>query len=449
MLESHPIFNTGLKEFSVTELSIKIKSCIEQNIGYARVRGEVSGLKIAASGHAYFNLKDNDAILATTCWRQVLSRLKFQPTEGMQIVVTGKITTYAGQSRYQLSAEQIEPAGLGAMMQILQERRERLEKEGLFSSAHKKPLPFMPATIGVVTSITGAVIRDIIHRISDRFPTRVIIWPVTVQGESAASEITYAINAFNKIESKDRPDLIIVARGGGSVEDLWPFNEENVVRAVYASNIPVISAVGHETDYTLIDLVADRRAPTPTAAAEFAVPVLTDLQSSLVLTHGRILTRIKQHIFYKEQLLSSYRRIDTYPINLLYNIEQKLDELTFRLNAALPKLLQAKSQHMSSFHIRRLNPSKLIEYKALELSHKSNLQKLAFNQIEFFKNKLVMQSNLLKSLDYKNVLNRGFALVKNTSDGKVLSSKFTAEQQKRLKVEFHDGSLELSNLSSR
>ena len=265
------------QHFSVSEVSSKIKKLLEDNLGYVKIKGEISGFIKAASGHGYFSLKDERAVLAATCWRHNLANIDFKLEEGLEVVVSGKITAYAGQSKYQISVEKISPAGAGAFMQILRERKAKLEKEGLFAKETKQNLPFFPKTIGIITSPSGAVIKDIIHRISDRCPTRLLVWPVTVQGETSATEVSNAITGFNKL-TKDRPDLIIVARGGGSIEDLWGFNDEIVVKSAFASKIPLISAVGHETDYTLLDLVADRRAPTPTAAAEFAVPVLADLK---------------------------------------------------------------------------------------------------------------------------------------------------------------------------
>ena len=272
-------------EYTVSELSLALKRAIEDGFGFVRVRGEVSGWKRHASGHCYFALKDSDAVLDAVCWRGTASRLDIRPEDGMEIICSGKLTTYAGRSKYQLVVERIELAGIGALLKMLEERRRRLMAEGLFAAERKKKLPFLPEVIGIVTSPTGAVIRDILHRLADRFPRRVLLWPVAVQGEGAAAQIAAAIEGFNRIEAAGgavpRPDLLIVARGGGSIEDLMAFNEEIVVRAAAASLIPLISAVGHETDTTLIDHASDRRAPTPTAAAEMAVPVRLDLIGEL------------------------------------------------------------------------------------------------------------------------------------------------------------------------
>ncbi len=267
---------SNLAELTVSELSQSIKRSLEDTFGYVRVRGEVGRVSRPGSGHVYLDLKDDKAVLAAVIWKGTAGRLRFFPEQGMEVVVSGRITTFPGQSKYQIVIETLEPAGEGALMALLEERKKKLTAEGLFDEARKKPLPFLPAVIGVVTSPTGAVIRDILHRLADRFPRHVLVWPVRVQGESCAAEVAAGIAGFNALQRGGpipRPDLLIVARGGGSLEDLWGFNEEVVVRAAAASDIPLISAVGHETDWTLIDYAADWRAPTPTAAAERAVPV--------------------------------------------------------------------------------------------------------------------------------------------------------------------------------
>ncbi len=267
---------SNVAEYSVSELSGALKRTVEDAFGHVRVRGEISGYRGPhSSGHAYFALKDDKARLEAVVWRGSFGKLAFKPEEGLEVIATGKLTTFPGSSKYQIVIEAMEPAGAGALMALLNERRLKLEAEGLFAAERKRPLPFLPRVIGVVTSPTGAVIRDIRHRIADRFPLHVLVWPVRVQGETCGSEVSAAIEGFNAIPPGGkipRPDVIIVARGGGSLEDLWGFNDEAVVRAAAASDIPLISAVGHETDWTLIDHAADRRAPTPTGAAEMAVP---------------------------------------------------------------------------------------------------------------------------------------------------------------------------------
>ena len=269
----------------MSELSGAIKRALEEGFGYVRLRGEISGYRGPhASGHCYFALKDDKAKIEAVIWKGDFGRLRFKPEEGMEVVAQGRITTFPGSSKYQIVIEALEPAGAGALMALLEERKRKFAAEGLFDEARKKPRPFLPKVVGIVTSPTGAVIRDMLHGFNERFPTRVLIWPVRVQGEGSAAEVAAAIRGFNALEAGGkipRPDVLIVARGGGSLEDLWSFNEEIVVRAAAESRIPLISAVGHETDWTLIDLVADARAPTPTKAAEWAVPKYSELIDTL------------------------------------------------------------------------------------------------------------------------------------------------------------------------
>src|SRR5215470_17890577 len=272
----------NIVEWTVSELSAALKKTVEDAYAYVRVRGEISGFKgPSPSGHVYFRLKDDKAVIEAVIWKTAFARMRrMPPQEGLEVVVTGRISTFAGSSKYQIVIEALEPAGVGALMALMEERKKKLAAEGLFDAARKQPLPYLPDVIGVVTSPTGAVIRDILHRLEDRFPRRVLVWPVKVQGEGSAEQVAAAIRGFNALPEGGRiprPCVLIVARGGGSLEDPWSFNEEIVVRAAADSVIPLISAVGHETDITLIDFVADRRAPTPTAAAEIAVPVRSDL----------------------------------------------------------------------------------------------------------------------------------------------------------------------------
>ena len=435
----------GKNEFSVTEISNKIKWLLENNFSVIRIRGEISGLKVAASGHGYFNLKDTNAVIAATCWKHCLSRVNFSLAEGLEVIVTGKITAYAGQSKYQISVEMIEPAGVGAFIKILNERREKLEKEGLFKLEYKKKIPYLPKKIGIITSLTGAVIKDIIHRITDRFPVNLCIWPVTVQGETAASEITIAINGFNLLDEGLKPDVIIVARGGGSIEDLWPFNEEEVVRAAFDSAIPIISAVGHETDYTLIDLVADLRAPTPTAAAEFAVPVIENLQYTLNSLYNNIERRVSVLFKHKAHILSNYNRLLQYPVNYLnYNI-QKLDDLGFRLTGSLPNLLKQKNIALQYFPYSRFKPLKILNYKYLQLNNvKNNLLIRKATLLNQFEHKLSINSSILASLDYNKVLARGYAMLKDPNDN-YISTVSKVQSSKYITATLKDGNIKLSN----
>ena len=282
---------SNLPEYSVTEISALLKRTVEQNFSYVRVRGEISGFKRHSSGHCYLALKDEDAVLDAVIWRPNVARLAVKPEDGMEVVCTGRLTTYPGRSKYQLVIESVELAGIGALLKLLEARKAKLAAEGLFAEERKQKLPYLPEVIGVVTSPTGAVLRDILNRLDDRFPRRVLVWPVAVQGEGAALQVAAAIAGFNALKpdgAVPRPDLLIVARGGGSLEDLMAFNEEVVVRAAAASEIPLISAVGHETDTTLIDYASDRRAPTPSAAAEMAVPVRLELMAEIAAKATRL-----------------------------------------------------------------------------------------------------------------------------------------------------------------
>src|SRR5438128_917974 len=329
---------SNLPEYTVSELSMALKRSIEEGFSHVRVRGEISGFKRHGSGHCYFALKDSDAVIDAVCWRNTAIRLPIRPEDGMEVVCTGRLTTYPGRSKYQLVIDSIELAGIGALLRILEERRQRLAAEGLFAAERKKKLPFLPRVIGIVTSPSGAVIRDILHRLADRFPRHVLVWPVAVQGEGAAAQIAAAIDGFSRIAPGGRvprPDLIIVARGGGSLEDLMPFNEEIVVRAAVASAIPLISAVGHETDTTLIDHASDRRAPTPTAAAEMAVPVRLDLIAELGGKTSRLTGGLSRLLAERRLQLGGLARGLPDPQDLLGAAAQRLDDRSERLRLAV------------------------------------------------------------------------------------------------------------------
>ena len=330
---------------TVTEVSNEIKRFVEGNFNQILVKGEIFGAKRADSGHWYLSLKDEGAVLSAVCWRGVASNLKVKIEDGLEVVAKGKITTFAGKSSYQLVIESLELEGEGALLKLLEERKQQFIKEGLFDVSHKKPIPFLPNTIGVVSSASGAVIRDIIHRIKDRFPSHILLWSTPVQGEGAAEKIAEAIKGFNLIDNNSHiksPDVIIVARGGGSLEDLWPFNEEIVIRAVYDSKIPVISAVGHETDTMLIDYVADKRAPTPTGAAEFAVPVRDELLSTINIIDNRMRNSIRRCLSeYKNKIEGLSRGIPNLE-QLLNETAQKLDDRIERLQVAMKNYIKQK-----------------------------------------------------------------------------------------------------------
>ena len=339
---------------TVSEISGAVKRVIEGEFGRVRVRGEVGRVSRPGSGHLYFDLKDDNACMAAVCWKMQAARLAHRPEEGMEIIVTGRLTTFANQSKYQLIVEQVEPAGLGALMAMLEQRRKVLAAEGLFDAAAKRPIPYLPDVIAVVTSPTGAVIRDILHRLRDRFPSRVLIWPVAVQGTACAPQVADAITRVNAIRPGGpvpRPDLIIVARGGGSVEDLWGFNDEAVVRAVAAGTIPLISAVGHETDTTLIDFASDLRAPTPTAAAEMAVPVLADLSARLAETQARLLRGTRARLDRPTQRLGDLGRALGRPQALTAPARQRLDLTGPRLEPVLRAFARDRRRSIEALHL--------------------------------------------------------------------------------------------------
>ena len=368
MDQDTPPPRSNAPEFSVSEISNALKQTVEQTFEHVRVKGEISGFKRHSSGHLYFCLKDAEAVLDAVCWRGSATRLGMNPEDGMEVVAVGRLTTYPGRSKYQMVVERMELAGQGALLKLLEDRKKKLAAEGLFDPSRKKKLPFLPEVIGVVTSPTGAVIRDILHRLSDRFPRHVLLWPVAVQGEGAAQQVADAIDGFNALpESSDgrgaanggrvpRPDLIIVARGGGSLEDLWAFNEEIVVRAAAASAIPLISAVGHETDTTLIDYASDRRAPTPTGAAEMAVPVRSELLLKTRDYEARLLGGLQRQMMERRTRLDGLARGLGDPRRRLEELGQRLDDWGERLPQALVNLTRHRASDLARI-AARLEPA--------------------------------------------------------------------------------------------
>jgi exodeoxyribonuclease VII large subunit len=363
---SLPASNSGgnVAEFTVSELSNAVKRALEDGFGHVRLRGEVSGYRGPhASGHCYFSLKDDKAKIDAVVWRGSWSKLRFKPEEGMEVIATGKISSFPGSSKYQIVIESMEPAGLGALMAQLEERKRLFAAEGLFAEERKRPLPFLPKVVGIVTSPTGAVIRDMLHGFRERFPTRVMVWPVRVQGEGSASEVAAAIRGFNALAPDSRiprPDVLIVARGGGSLEDLWGFNDEAVVRAVAASTIPVISAVGHETDWTLIDLVADARAPTPTKAAEWAVPKHSDLLVETGKLTLRLSVAVRRVLEAMRRDLKSAARGLPRAEDLATLPRQRLDTIAHRLDGALKARVQRCHTRFAQVAGRLPSPRSLV-----------------------------------------------------------------------------------------
>ncbi|HWA68820.1 MAG TPA: exodeoxyribonuclease VII large subunit [Rhizomicrobium sp.] len=434
---------SNLPEFSVTELSAALKRTVEDQFALVRVRGEVSGLKFHSSGHVYFDLKDDKAVLNAVIWRTVTARLKQRPEAGMEVICTGKLSTYAGTSRYQIIVEQVELAGLGALMAMLEQRRKTLAAEGLFDAARKRKLPFLPEVIGVVTSPTGAVIRDIMHRLSARFPRRVLLWPVPVQGERSAAEVAAAITGFNAFDGKrlPRPDLIIVARGGGSIEDLMAFNDEAVVRAAAASNIPLISAVGHETDTTLIDFAADMRAPTPSAAAEMAVPVRTELLTQ-VLDFERRLVRsfgkgMEDRSWHLAQLLRVLPRMEA----LFAAPQQRLDQVGERLGQAVRRNLQFhRTEFTRAATVLRITMFKdriaVCSERIVGLAQRARRAERVW--LDRARRRLDGLVRELELISYRRVLERGFALVR-AENGAVRRSARSVKAAEGLRLTFADG----------
>jgi len=480
----------NVTEYTVSELSSAIKRALEQNFGYVRLRGEVSGYRGPhASGHCYFGLKDDKAKIEAVIWKGVFQRLKVRPEEGMEVVAQGRITTYPGSSKYQIAIESLEPAGLGALMALLEERKKKLAAEGLFDEERKRPRPFLPGVVGIITSPTGAVIRDMLHGFEERFPTRVLVWPVRVQGETCADEVAAAISGFNAIASGGaiaRPDVLIVARGGGSLEDLWGFNEEIVVRAVAQSTIPLISAVGHETDWTLIDLVADARAPTPTKAAEWAVPKHGDLAEGNAKLGLRLATAARRVLESARAYLKAAVRGLPRLEDLVALPRQQFDAVEKRLGRAL--LANTRAHHMRHVRISaRLHP-RLLSVRLgrardrLDALGRRNLdalsrsaaarrarfervsgriqaetvrQRVAYgserlsalearsiqalrNRISVGRRQLDGYAKLLGSLSYHNVLHRGFALVRD-KQGHTVRRAAELHTGDRVELEFSDG----------
>jgi exodeoxyribonuclease VII large subunit len=434
---------SNLPEFSVTELSAALKRTVEDQFAFVRVRGEISGLKFHSSGHVYFDLKDDKALLNAVIWRGTVPRLKVRPQAGMEVILTGKLSTYAGTSRYQIIVEQVELAGLGALMLLLEERRKKLSAEGLFDSARKKKLPFLPEVIGVVTSPTGAVIRDIMHRLEARFPRRVLLWPVAVQGDKAAAEVAAAIAGFNAFDGKrlPRPDLIIVARGGGSVEDLMAFNEEVVVRAVAASTIPLISAVGHETDTTLIDFAADVRAPTPTAAAELAVPVRSELLALTLDLERRYVRSFGKAMEDRRRHLAQLVRVLPRPESLFAGPRQRLDTASDKLQYALRRNLQIHEVRFNragaGLRDRILRDRMAVAAERIgALAGRAERAERA--RLGEARRHLGGLARVLDGISYRAVLERGFALVRG-EDGTMRRRAGEVKSGEPLTLTFADG----------
>ncbi|WP_415221019.1 exodeoxyribonuclease VII large subunit [Pseudophaeobacter arcticus] len=457
-------------EFSVSEISGEVKRTLESTFGRIRVRGEVGRVFKARSGHLYYDIKDDRSVLACTTWKGQISSLSVVPEEGLEVVVTGRLTAFGAQSKYNMNVDEVAVAGQGALMALLEKRKKQLESEGLFAPERKKPLPYLPHIIGVVTSPSGAVIRDILHRLRERFPRKVLVWPVAVQGANCAPEVARAIEGFNRMTpggALPRPDLIIVARGGGAIEDLWGFNEEVVARAAAASDIPLISAVGHETDTTLIDYVSDRRAPTPTAAAELAVPVRLELMAWVEDQGARLLRGTGQAVQQRRQRLNDLSRAMPRPDSLLETPRQRLDQAGYNLPRALMSAVHQRQVGLgkASAGLRPATLRSLVQRRrgqfetaiaklspypiAREIARqKTDLEKLNARMVAAQAVRIARQSQQLEAsgrqldiLSYKATLARGYAVVR--SGAEVLTTRAQAAAAPALSIEFSDGVLDL------
>jgi exodeoxyribonuclease VII large subunit len=457
----------NVPEFTVGQISVALQRTIEGAFSRVRVRGEVSGFKRAPSGHLYFSLKDTDALIDACCWKQSAGRLAIRPEDGMEVIVTGKLTTFGQRSKYQIIVESIELAGKGALLALVEARKKALEAEGLFDPARKLTLPFLPTVIGVVTSPTGAVIRDILHRLADRFPRRVLVWPVLVQGPAAAAQISAAIRGFNALALDGpvpRPDLLIVARGGGSIEDLMAFNEEVVVRAAAASAIPLISAVGHETDTTLIDFASSKRAPTPTAAAELAVPVRTELMARLFDHARRLVGGLGRTLGERRLRLTGLARGLGDPQSLVQSAGQRLDDRIERLNAAPRGLMARLKAQLETLKARLPHPRIQVRLFKQQLDGIAGRLRAAPLRDELQRTRVTLErygarlardgalaidqrrerldalTRVLETLSYKNTLARGYVAVRDGRGRAVLTAAETQAGQP-LELEFRDGRL--------
>ncbi|SLN21407.1 Exodeoxyribonuclease 7 large subunit [Roseovarius albus] len=464
--DPHP--GQNMPEFTVSEISGEVKRTLEGTFGRIRVKGEVGRVFKARSGHLYYDVKDDKSVLACTTWKGQVSGLSVVPEEGLEVVVTGRLTAFGAQSKYNMNVDEVAVAGQGALMALLEKRKKQLASEGLFEASRKKRLPYLPGVIGVVTSPSGAVIRDILHRLRDRFPRKVLIWPVAVQGDRCAPEVSAAVRGFNQFTpggALPRPDLIIVARGGGSIEDLWGFNEDSAARAVAESEIPVISAVGHETDTTLIDYVSDQRAPTPTAAAELAVPVRLDLLAWLGEQDARLTHALTSGLSRRQQRLRDLSRALPRPDSLLEGPRQRLDLQAERLPAMLTGLVQRKRVHLleRAGALRpgllrrgldndtrrlaqlsaRLNPEALLRENARRQKDLAQIgarfNTAATRQVGTWRDRLEGLERLRQTVGYEATLNRGYAVVRKGD--KVLTTKEKAQKEAALDVQFADGVL--------
>jgi exodeoxyribonuclease VII large subunit len=477
-------------EFSVSEISNAIKRLVEDEFSYVRIRGEIGRVSLPRSGHVYLDLKDEKSVIAGVIWKGVADKLITRPEEGMEVVARGRVTTFGGQSKYQIIIDDLRPAGVGALMAMLEKRKKQFQAEGIFEPEHKIQLPYLPEIIGVVTSPSGAVIKDILHRLNDRFPRKVVLWPVAVQGENCAKEVSRAIDGLNSLAKQNpliAPDLIIVARGGGSIEDLWGFNEELVVRSAFKSIIPLISAIGHETDTTLLDYVADVRAPTPSAAAEMAVPVRHELLALLDNNEARLTRALSQILSNRSQRLLDFSRSLPRVFGLLEGPTQRLDSISTRLPTSLSSSVRLKKSRLveistgikpASLFMRLENSRSKFDLQSRQLTNlfahfivlkkqtlssfflrieslslkrdiqqeQKNLKDLSFRLKKAYDiiakdlgTKLQSIDRLRETLGYRQTLDRGYAIIRSSDS--VITDKSKTLHLTDLIIEFRDGEL--------
>ena len=477
-------------EFSVSEISNAIKRLVENEFSYVRIRGEIGRVSLPRSGHVYLDLKDEKSVIAGVIWKGVADKLITRPEEGMEVVARGRVTTFGGQSKYQIIIDDLRPAGVGALMAMLEKRKKQFQAEGIFEPEHKIQLPYLPEIIGVVTSPSGAVIKDILHRLNDRFPRKVVLWPVAVQGENCAKEVSRAIDGLNSLAKQNpliAPDLIIVARGGGSIEDLWGFNEELVVRSAFKSIIPLISAIGHETDTTLLDYVADVRAPTPSAAAEMAVPVRHELLALLDNNEARLTRALSQILSNRSQRLLDFSRSLPRVFGLLEGPTQRLDSISTRLPTSLSSSVRLKKSRLveistgikpASLFMRLENSRSKFDLQSRQLTNlfahfivlkkqtlssfflrieslslkrdiqqeQKNLKDLSFRLKKAYDiiakdlgTKLQSIDRLRETLGYRQTLDRGYAIIRSSDS--VITDKSKTLHLTDLIIEFRDGEL--------
>ncbi|GHU12552.1 hypothetical protein FACS189449_06410 [Alphaproteobacteria bacterium] len=422
------------EEYTVSRLSALIKRSVEQNFSKIRLKAEVSALKVHSSGHLYFALKDSNAVIDAVCWKYVAQKQNIKLEDGMEVKCLGQVTTYPMRSKYQFVVEQFELSGVGELLKILEERKKKLAAEGLFDQSKKKPIPFLPKTIGIITSPTGAVIRDMLHRIGQRFPRDILLWPVLVQGLDACRQIVEAIDGMNSLPADKRPDLLIVARGGGSFEDLMPFNEEDIVQAVVRSDIPIISAIGHETDTTLIDYAADLRAPTPTAAAEFAVPEKIKLQADISRIFSKLNIITANNLENKRLFLRSNKILDIRGI--VAEKIQRVDYAFDRVMSTANRLIANKRLLLA----RIMVPKPVIRENVNDIFQK--LQFLIFAKLESSKNIFTILANGIESNSHVNILRKGFAFVESPKMSPI-TSVAEAEKYSSFNLIFSDGRLKV------